>query len=108
MIELDLRAANVFEVGGRSYFVVETRPGRVVVLPDACPHRGGPLRLGTYDPARCVLECPWHGTRFPLAWLLARAVPCVRRGDRLRACVPADEPAQVSFRRQAAVVRALY
>jgi nitrite reductase/ring-hydroxylating ferredoxin subunit len=108
VIELDLRAGNVFEAGGLTYFVAESRPGHVVVLPDACPHRGGPLRLGSYDPAACVLECPWHGTRFPLARLLAKALPCVRSGHRLRACVPADEPARVTFRRQSAALRALY
>ena len=112
MIELDLRTANVFEAGGRTYFVAEARPGHVVVLPDACPHRGGPLRLGTYDPVGCVLECPWHGTRFSLAWLLAKALPCVRRGPYLHACVPtdaaADQPGRVVLRRQSAALRTLY
>ena len=108
MIELDVRAVNVFEAGGQTYFVAEPRPGHVVVLPDACPHRGGPLRLGSYDPAACVLECPWHGTRFPLARLLAKALPCVRRGHRLRACLPGDGPQRVAFRRQSAALRTLY
>lgn len=62
--------------------------GRLVVVPDRCKHRGGPLGLGEWDPVRECMTCPWHRLRNGASELLARALPAVRRGDSLVAVVP--------------------
>jgi nitrite reductase/ring-hydroxylating ferredoxin subunit len=38
--------------------------GRVYALAATCPHAGGPLDEGAVD--GCVIECPWHGSKFRL------------------------------------------
>ena len=108
LIAFDLRSYNVFEVGGRTYFVAETGPGRVVVLPDACPHRGGPLRLGEYDAEGCVLICPWHRTRVRVDRLVRRALPAARRGNRITAYAPDDPGTPVSLGWRTGTLRTLY
>ena len=34
------------------------------VLRDICPHMGGPLSEGQYDPKEGTLQCRWHGYIF--------------------------------------------
>jgi phenylpropionate dioxygenase-like ring-hydroxylating dioxygenase large terminal subunit len=38
------------------------KEGRVFALKDFCPHRGMPLRYGTFD--GCEIECCYHGWKF--------------------------------------------
>jgi len=40
--------------------------GRTYLVPTACPHRGGVLRLGTLDEQRGTLTCPLHRATFDL------------------------------------------
>lgn len=42
--------------------VVYRHQGATVVATDVCPHRGGPLSLGSYEANG--LACPYHGLRF--------------------------------------------
>ena len=42
--------------------VVFRSKGNAIVAYDRCPHRGGPLSLGTYE--HDGLACPYHGLRF--------------------------------------------
>jgi vanillate O-demethylase monooxygenase subunit len=46
---------------GERYVLVRLS-GRVAAFPDACPHRYGPLHLGTCDGV--TLACPYHGWQF--------------------------------------------
>lgn len=41
--------------------------GRTYLVPQACPHRGGFLRLGTLDAQRGTLTCPLHHAIFDVA-----------------------------------------
>jgi len=41
--------------------------GRPVVYRDLCPHMGGPMSEGTYEPRGGTLSCPWHGYEFDAA-----------------------------------------
>ncbi|MFC4565265.1 Rieske 2Fe-2S domain-containing protein [Nocardiopsis mangrovi] len=70
---------NTVRVGDELYFRFE-RQGTVSVLRSRCPHRGGPLHLGSVqgeEPAE-RLHCPWHGSAFPVSRLCAKGVPTVQ------------------------------
>jgi len=41
--------------------------GRPFVYRDLCPHMGGPISGGDYDPGKGTVSCPWHGYRFDAA-----------------------------------------
>ena len=38
--------------------------GECYALDNTCPHRGGPLSAGYFDPVRRTVQCPWHGWMF--------------------------------------------
>ena len=50
--------------GGEDVAVAVLGDGRAFVVPDACPHGGGPLSDGFVDGGRLV--CPRHGWEFDL------------------------------------------
>lgn len=52
--------------------------GRVFALRDFCPHRGIPLRYGTFD--GCEIECCYHGWRFNTQGQCTR-IPALVEGD---------------------------
>jgi hypothetical protein len=57
-------------------------PGEVpAVVAGRCPHRGGPLALGTFEPLGRRWRCPWHGQKHSLLALQACGFPAIRRGD---------------------------
>jgi nitrite reductase (NADH) small subunit len=60
---------------GVEYFVV-SRADELYLVPNRCPHRGGPLKFG-YLNAHDELVCPMHGNAFPIEALLGG--PEVRR-----------------------------
>ena len=53
--------------------------GSVYLLPAGCPHRGGPLRLGTIDTEGQAVLCPWHDNPVKIRWLRNRALPLIQR-----------------------------
>lgn len=53
-----------FDLGGGFEVVAFLHAGRPFVYRDLCPHMGGPLSEGTYDPGGGTLACPWHGYEF--------------------------------------------
>lgn len=57
-----------------------------------CPHRGGPLALGAFEPAGRRWRCPWHGQKHALSALQARSFPAIRRGDCWLVAIRADDP----------------
>lgn len=74
---------NCVTVGGTPYMYARTDIGSFV-LPVQCPHRGGPLNLGTLDTSRADhprLVCPWHEGAVSLRKATRRGIPAVRRGD---------------------------
>ncbi len=65
------------------------------IVDGRCPHRGGPLALGSYDCRDRQWRCPWHGQKHALAALTARAFPAIRRGPHwlvaIEGAAPTDE-----------------
>ena len=99
VVTFDLELYNCVEVAQASFVYMYI--GEIPVLFAAnCPHRGGPLQLGTIDPIRKALVCPWHGRHEDLAGLLASSVPAVRCGNYVTAVfnVSAAASHQLSYR----------
>jgi 3-phenylpropionate/trans-cinnamate dioxygenase ferredoxin component len=40
--------------------------GELFAIEDRCSHDDGPLAEGPFDPERCTVECPRHGSLFDL------------------------------------------
>ena len=40
--------------------------GALYAIEDRCSHDDGPLAEGEFDPGRCTIECPRHGSLFDL------------------------------------------
>lgn len=64
------------------YFFVSLEKKRYVI-PDKCPHKGGPLSLGMVCKKRGIIQCPWHDNNFKLSLLVKKAIPAVRVHDEL-------------------------
>lgn len=97
IVRVDPRQTNLLEVGGRRFFLFRT--GREILLvADACPHRGGPLHLGRWDPHAEVIQCPWHSQRITLKHLRKDAIPLVFRRDEAVAVFPEEPAAFVCLR----------
>lgn len=56
--------------GGEDYFLLGV-DDQLYLVRNACPHRGGPLKLGHVDDEGRVV-CPMHQTAFSVESLLAR------------------------------------
>jgi nitrite reductase/ring-hydroxylating ferredoxin subunit len=69
---------------GVEYFVV-SRNEELYLVPNRCPHRGGPLKFG-YLNERNELVCPMHGSAFSIETLLSG--PDVRRLREVLAASP--------------------
>lgn len=94
---MDPRKANLLEVGGQRFFLFRT--GReVLLIADACPHRGGPLHLGRWDSHADAIHCPWHSRRITLKHLRKDAIPLIFRRDEAVAVFPDDPAAIVRMR----------
>ena len=61
--------------GGVEYFLLSA-DGELYLVPNRCPHRGGPLKFGRLNAAG-ELVCPMHGNAFSIASLIAN--PATRR-----------------------------
>jgi nitrite reductase/ring-hydroxylating ferredoxin subunit len=67
--------------GAQRAFLLAAPGEAPTVVAGRCPHRGGPLALGTFEPLGRRWRCPWHGQKHPLPTLQARGLPAIRRGD---------------------------
>jgi nitrite reductase/ring-hydroxylating ferredoxin subunit len=47
------------DVDGRGVALVNWS-GTLYAIDNNCPHRGGPLAQGRFDPANGRVSCPWH------------------------------------------------
>lgn len=65
------------------------------IVQGRCPHRGGPLALGSYECRDRQWRCPWHGHKQAVAEMQADALPAIRRLDHwlvaIAAPLPTDE-----------------
>ena len=50
---------------GQQVLLLRDKAGTVTAIRDFCPHRGMPLRFGSFD--GCEVECCYHGWRFDTA-----------------------------------------
>ncbi len=60
-------AVGVYNLGGELY-----------AIEDRCSHDDGPLAEGDFDPGRCTVECPRHGSLFDLHSGRPRTLPAYR------------------------------
>jgi nitrite reductase (NADH) small subunit len=80
VVTFDPSRVNFIESEGQAgWFMAPLSNGCVYVLPSRCPHRGGPLHLGTIDPTGKSLICPWHDNTVSVRWLCTHALPLVKR-----------------------------
>ena len=49
--------------------------GKLCALEDRCSHDDGPLAEGDFDPDRCIVVCPRHGSEFDLRTGKPRTLP---------------------------------
>lgn len=87
---LDVRDHNTVFLRDDRYFLFE-HDGRLFLVQDKCPHRGGPLSLGSRSPDDKRVVCPWHGSRIACGWLRRHSMPIVRRGTEITAYLPDPE-----------------
>ena len=49
--------------------------GEFFAIEDRCSHDDGPLAEGDFDPDRCIVVCPRHGSEFDLRTGKPRTLP---------------------------------
>ncbi|WP_437963756.1 Rieske 2Fe-2S domain-containing protein [Sorangium sp. So ce260] len=87
LLRFDLEEHNYIAGDAADYFLLRTG-SQTLMVPDRCPHRGGPLHLAQREGQ--ALVCPWHEGRVPLHALRRRSLALIRRGSRV--AVILDEP----------------
>lgn len=90
-VSLTKGAFNRVQVAGKSYFSFE-RDGQYSIIPSECPHRGGPLHLGSRSACKARLVCPWHDQQYPHSLLERRGLPVVTRGEQINFVVDDENP----------------
>ncbi len=100
VVDLDRDDHNYVMVGDEPFFLFETASDKAVICPDRCPHRGGPLHLGTRDCGTHALTCPWHHMVFMEGALVRRGVPSVSTGSRISAVFPVDPETPVYLQKR--------
>lgn len=90
-------AADTIWLGDARAFLLATPDARPALIDGICPHRGGPLALGSYDCRTQTLRCPWHGRRHARRQLLARAWPAIRIGKDWVVAVPGTAGSGICF-----------
>jgi nitrite reductase (NADH) small subunit len=88
-ITLALDSFNFISVAERRYFLLQDR--EIWIVPSECPHRGGPLHLGTYSPCKARLVCPWHNNSYAKGRITGRALPTICRRSEVSIVVPKGE-----------------
>lgn len=71
--------------------------GELYAIEDRCSHDDGPLAEGEFDPERCIVVCPRHGSEFDLrtgkprtlpAYIPVPTYPVRVEGGRIVVCLP--------------------
>lgn len=73
--------------GENFYFLFQQSTNQWLLLNDSCQHRGGPLRLGSWNNEIQCLVCPWHGTKYSKKALHKRSLPLIYRDGKVTAIV---------------------
>lgn len=82
MIFFEEIVSEKFNMAEQPYFFVEHDKKRFAV-PDKCPHRGGPLSLGTFCQNTNSIKCPWHESQIKISTLIKNSISAVRVKDKL-------------------------
>lgn len=74
VLRFDKTQANFLELGEQAYFVYTDGEGTSKLMRAWCPHRGGPLFLGTrLRGAKESIRCPWHDSVVPVKAMQRKA-----------------------------------
>ncbi len=74
----DRRQGQLLTLGQHRFFIFRSSEGTEHMIPDKCPHRGGPLSRGHWDAGNCRLQCPWHNRSWPESALIKRQLPTIK------------------------------
>jgi nitrite reductase/ring-hydroxylating ferredoxin subunit len=91
---------NFIEDRQHAFMLLRTESGELEAVPAKCPHRGGPLHLGSYDAQKQCIRCPWHQSDVKLSTLRARALPLVSARGVTTVVLQGDGPKPSSLRRR--------
>lgn len=91
IVNLHPKKHNFVQVDDRGYFLLSHPKQGEVLVPNRCPHRGGPLHLSQWEPGQERLTCPWHGASVSCRNLLEHSVPFVRAGGKAVAVLDCDK-----------------
>lgn len=64
--ELPEGESRLVEADGRKIGVFHCADGELFAIEDRCSHDDGNLADGEFDPEKCTVECPRHGSLFDL------------------------------------------
>ncbi|WP_146875536.1 Rieske 2Fe-2S domain-containing protein [Halovibrio variabilis] len=78
----DRHEGQLLTVGRQRYFIFRSGSGIEHMIQDKCPHRGGPLSRGRWDPVKLRLECPWHKSSWPEKTLIKMQLPTIKVNSR--------------------------
>ncbi|MBL0843898.1 Rieske 2Fe-2S domain-containing protein [Pseudomonas mediterranea] len=81
---------NRIRAGKTEYFATDVN-GKYALIPSQCPHRGGPLHLGSASKCRAKLVCPWHDNAYHVSRLDTKGLPLVRTGTTIHLVVPNED-----------------
>lgn len=90
-ISLPKNAFNRVRAAGQSYFTFDGADAYAIV-PSTCPHRGGPLHLGSLSACKARLVCPWHDQQYPTNFLVRQGLPVIVRRQQVTFVVDDDAP----------------
>jgi 3-phenylpropionate/trans-cinnamate dioxygenase ferredoxin subunit len=76
--ELGPGEMRLVEVEGRKIGVFNC-DGALYAIEDRCSHDDGPLAEGEFDPAKCTVECPRHGSLFDLTSGRPKTLPAFKQ-----------------------------
>lgn len=74
----DRSEGQLLTLGRHRFFIFSDPEGSEHIIPDRCPHRGGPLSMGSWDAETCKLTCPWHNRSWPASTLIKKELPTIR------------------------------
>ncbi|OGT37400.1 MAG: hypothetical protein A3F11_07225 [Gammaproteobacteria bacterium RIFCSPHIGHO2_12_FULL_37_14] len=80
ILHFDSKEYNFITIDKNKYFIFKGINGKNVIIPDHCPHRGGPLHLGKWDEKKEAIICPWHRIACKKQYLIHNGLPAVRVG----------------------------
>jgi nitrite reductase/ring-hydroxylating ferredoxin subunit len=89
--------ANCLWADGVRYFALQSGEATPIMAKAKCPHRGGPLHLGTVSADGLQIHCPMHQLATRVATLRRSALPMILRQDEVVVMVPQGEGDLVPF-----------